>query len=69
LDLGLSSLKKIEKKSEMVTTESGMNYVRLDHLKPVYLVRTEIKQRTKAGFLLETLKIIDIDIRNSQSNA
>lgn len=53
----------------MVTTESGMNYVRLDHLKPVYLVRTEITQRTKHGFLLETLKIIDIDIRNSLSNA
>lgn len=63
----MTTLKKISKASETVTTESGMNYVRLEHLRPVYLVKTDIKDRIKPAFLLDTLKKVDMDIRNSQS--
>lgn len=67
IDLGLRTFNRINNNLDSLTSESGLLYVKFDSIRPAYVIRTQVEERKKSGFLLDLLQRIDIDLSNSLS--
>ena len=68
LDLGLSTLRQVDIRTDAIKCESGLTYAKLNGDRPGYIVRSGIAERCKQGFLLDTLARIERDISGSQGS-
>lgn len=64
--MGLAALAKLCKK-EVIVSESGLTYYKMEGDRPGYVVGTRVVDRRKQGFLLEVLKKIELDVDHSSS--
>ena len=52
---------------DIVKSELGVQYAKMNADRPSYIIKTDIKERTKENFLLDVLSRLEKDVSSSQS--